>query len=310
MIAESGSSIYEVFNLYGWKGGSISSKIKGKVFPINQYTLNNLQINTTFNAGSYYYAKATITATLIGRVDTEVAFVSPESDAFIELSSGTLKKSYVNTNGNVRFAMNGNATFHNLKVKVSAASASTKKLQVPIPGHFKLTVASGTTTIPSDVQIKLLPGAELNINSGATLNVNGALYAYADINDAYDNGLTKWQDGGNNKQYPSTSHMRSTSIDKNVTPDYSADTPAKITVNGNINVASGATLGAVIGGESGTLIMDAGAKTQGSFTEDLSPALELLDSPKYFEATLSAKFNDGTEIAAGKTYTCTGGVWA
>ena len=310
MIAESGSSIYEVFNLYGWKGGSISSKIKGKVFPINQYTLNNLQINTTFNAGSYYYAKATITATLIGRVDTKVAFVSPESDAFIELSSGTLKKSYVNTNGNVRFAMNGNATFHNLEVKVSAASASTKKLQVPIPGHFKLTVASGTTTIPSDVQIKLLPGAELNINSGATLNVNGALYAYADINDAYDNGLTKWQDGGNNKQYPSTSHMRSTSIDKNETPDYSADTPAKITVNGNINVASGATLGAVIGGESGTLIMDAGAKTQGSFTEDLSPALELWDSPKYFEATLSAKFNDGTEIAAGKTYTCTGGVWA
>lgn len=310
MIAESGSSIYEVFNLYGWKGGSISSKIKGKVFPINQYTLNNLQINTTFNAGSYYYAKATITATIIGRVDTKVAFVSPKSDAFIELSSGTLKKSYVNTNGNVRFAMNGNATFHNLEVKVSAASASTKKLQVPIPGHFKLTVASGTTTIPSDVQIKLLPGAELNINSGATLNVNGALYAYADINDAYDNGLTKWQDGGNNKQYPSTSHMRSTSIDKNVTPDYSADTPAKITVNGNINVASGATLGAVIGGESGTLIMDAGAKTQGSFTEDLSPALGLLDSPKYFEATLSAKFNDGTEIAAGKTYTCIGGVWA
>ena len=181
MIAESGSSIYEVFNLYGWKGGSISSKIKGKVFPINQYTLNNLQINTTFNAGSYYYAKATITATLIGRVDTKVAFVSPESDAFIELSSGTLKKSYVNTNGNVRFAMNGNATFHNLEVKVSAASASTKKLQVPIPGHFKLTVASGTTTIPSDVQIKLLPGAELNINSGATLNVNGALYAYCHI---------------------------------------------------------------------------------------------------------------------------------
>lgn len=309
MIAESGSSIYEVFNLYGWKGGSISSKIKDKVFPINQYTLNNLQINTTFNAGSYYYAKATITATFIGRVDTKVTFVSPESDAFIELSSGTLKKSYVNTNGNVRFAMNGNATFHNLEVKVSAASASTKKLQVPIPGHFKLTVASGTTTIPSDVQIKLLPGAELNINSGATLNVNGALYAYADINDAYDNGLTKWQDGGNNKQYPSTSHMRSTSIDKDVTPDYSVDTPAKITVNGNINVASGATLGAVIGGESGTLIMDAGAKTQGSFTEDLSPALELWDSPKYFEATLSAKFNDGTEIAAGKTYTCTGGVW-
>ena len=310
MIAESGSSIYEVFNLYGWKGGSISSKIKDKVFPINQYTLNNLQINTTFNAGSYYYAKATITATLIGRVDTKVAFVSPESDAFIELSSGTLKKSYVNTNGNVRFAMNGNATFHNLEVKVSAASASTKKLQVPIPGHFKLTVASGTTTIPSDVQIKLLPGAELNINSGATLNVNGALYAYADINDAYDNGLTKWQDGGNNKQYPSTSHMRSTSIDKDVTPDYSVDTPAKITVNGNINVASGATLGAVIGGESGTLVMDAGAQIQGSFTEDLSPALGLLDSPKYFEATLSAKFNDGTEIAAGKTYTCTGGVWA
>ena len=168
------------------------------------------------------------------------------------------------------------------------------------------------------MQIKLLPGAELNINSGATLKVNGALYAYADINGAYDNGLTKWQDGGNKKQYPSTSHMRSTSIDKNVTPDYSVDTPAKITVNGNINVASGATLGAVIGGD-GTLEVLVGANTSGTFKDDLTPALSGLSAQLgalagrggvYFNTTLSAKFNDGTEIAAGKTYTCTGGVWA
>ena len=309
MIAESGSSIYEVFNLYGWKGGTISAAIRYNVFPINQYTLNNFQIKTTINQNVSYYAKGTVTAQS-QRADTTVLFVGNEDSAFIQVESGYMLKEYNTSNGNVYFTLYGNGTFHNLKVDAGLAALDTSGLQVPIPGHFKLTIASGTTTIPSDVQIKLLPGAELNINSGATLKVNGALYAYADINDAYDNGLTKWQDGGNNKQYPSISHMRSTSIDKNVTPDYSVDTPAKITVNGNINVASGATLGAVIGGESGTLIMDAGAKTQGSFTEDLSPALELWDSPKYFEATLSAKFNDGTEIAAGKTYTCTGGVWA
>ena len=316
MIAESGSSIYEVFNLYGWKGGTISAAIRYNVFPINQYTLNNLQIKTTINQNVSYYAKGTITAQS-QRADTTVLFVGNEDSAFIQVESGYMLKEYNTSNGNVYFTLYGNGTFHNLKVDAGLAALDTSDLQVPIPGHFKLTIASGTTTIPSDVQIKLLPGAELNINSGATLKVNGALYAYADINDAYDNGLTKWQDGGNNKQYPSTSHMRSTSIDKNVTPDYSVDTPAKITVNGNINVASGATLGAVISGD-GTLEVLVGANTSGTFKDDLTPALSGWSQVGalagrggvYFNTTLSAKFNDGTEIAAGKTYTCTGGVWA
>ena len=317
MIAESGSSIYEVFNLYGWKGGTISAAIRYNVFPINQYTLNNLQIKTTINQNVSYYAKGTVTAQS-QRADTTVLFVGNEDSAFIQVGSGYMLKEYNTSNGNVYFTLYGNGTFHNLKVDAGLAALDTSDLQVPIPGHFKLTIASGTTTISSDVQIKLLPGAELNINSGATLKVNGALYAYAGINDAYDNGLTKWQDGGNNKQYPSTSHMRSTSIDKNVTPDYSVDTPAKITVNGNVNIASGATLGAVISGD-GTLEVLTGANTSGTFKDDLTPALSGLPAQvgalagrggEYFNTTLSAKFNDGTEIAAGKTYTCTGGVWA
>ena len=317
MIAESGSSIYEVFNLYGWKGGTISAAIRYNVFPINQYTLNNLQIKTTINQNVSYYAKGTVTAQS-QRADTTVLFVGNKDSAFIQVGSGYMLKEYNTSNGNVYFTLYGNGTFHNLKVDAGPTALDTSDLQVPIPGHFKLTIASGTTTIPSDVQIKLLPGAELNINSGATLKVNGALYAYAGINDAYDNGLTKWQDGGNNKQYPLTSHMRSTSIDKNVTPDYSVDTPAKITVNGNINVASGATLGAVISGD-GTLEVLVGANTSGTFKDDLTPALSGLSAQLgalagrggvYFNTTLSAKFNDGTEIAAGKTYTCTGGVWA
>lgn len=316
MIAESGSSIYEVFNLYGWKGGTISAAIRYNVFPINQYTLNNLQIKTTINQNVSYYAKGTVTAQS-QRADTTVLFVGNEDSAFIQVGSGYMLKEYNTSNGNVYFTLYGNGTFHNLKVDAGPTALDTSDLQVPIPGHFKLTIASGTTTIPSDVQIKLLPGAELNINSGATLKVNGALYAYAGINDAYDNGLTKWQDGGNNKQYPLTSHMRSTSIDKNVTPDYSVDTPAKITVNGNVNIASGATLGAVISGD-GTLEVLTGANTSGTFKDDLTPALSGLSAVgalagiggEYFNTTLSAKFNDGTEIAAGKTYTCTGGVWA
>ena len=96
------------------------------------------------------------------------------------------------------------------------------------------------------------------------------------------------------------------------------DTPAKITVHGNINVAFGATLGAVISGD-GTLEVLAGANTSGTFKDDLTPALSGLSAQLgalagrggvYCNTTLSAKFNDGTEIAAGKTYTCTGGVWA
>lgn len=319
VTAKSGAEIYELFNMYGWKGGSISLGIKNDVFPLNQYTLNSLIVDTTFEYGSKYYAKASISVKIgiTWKFTANAAFISDDDKAFIQLKSGaSLTKKFDEESGNVFFEMNGDAVFHNLGVELGTLYAiDTDGLQVPIPGNFRMSVKSGTTTVPSDVQIKLLPGAQVTVEKGAKLDIQGALYGYGEGCATYSDGLTKWQDGKLGRGYPYTSAYTTTHRLSSVKPDYTDTTPAKLNVGGTVNVASGGILAAgVYGLDGGKLVVDGDASLSGSIQEDNSDS----DKETTFTATLTAKLADlqadgsyvTKDVAAGKTYTCTGGVWA
>ena len=318
VTAKSGAKIYELFNMYGWKGGSISLGIKNDVFPLNQYTLNSLIVDTTFEYGSKYYAKASISVKFITAIKftANAAFISDGDEAFIQLKSGaSLTKKFDEESGNVFFEMNGDAVFHNLGVELDIYAIDTEGLQVPIPGNFRMSVKSGTTTVPSDVQIKLLPGAQVTVEQGAKLDIQGALYGYGEGCATYSDGLTKWQDGKLGRGYPYTSAYTSTHRLSSVKPDYTDTTPAKLNVGGTVDVASGGILAAgVYGLDGGKLVVDGSASLSGSIQEDNSDS----DKKTRFTATLTAKLADlqadgsyvTKDVTAGKTYTCTGGVWA
>ncbi len=321
MTAKSGAVVYELFNMYGWKGGTISLGIKDDTFPLNQYTLNSLIIDTTFEYGAKYYAKASITAMRV-TVATDALFLSNDANAFIQLSEGgELVKRFDEVHGNVYFDMYGDSRFNNLEIDLGKIlifwdySISTAGVQIPIPGNFRMSVKSGTTTVPSDVQIKLLPGAQVNVEQGAKLDIQGALYGYGEGCATYSDGLTKWQDGKLGRGYPHTSAYKSTHRLSSVEPDYTDTTPAKLNVGGTVNVASGGILAAgVYGLDGGKLVVDGGASLSGSIQEDNSAG----GANGTFTATLTAKLADlqadgsyvTKDVTAGKTYTCTGGVWA
>lgn len=321
MTAKSGAVVYELFNMYGWKGGTISLGIKDDTFPLNQYTLNSLIIDTTFEYGAKYYAKASITAMKV-TVAADALFLSNDANAFIQLSEGgELVKRFDEVHGNVYFDMYGDSRFNNLEIDLGKIlifwdySISTAGVQIPIPGNFRMSVKSGTTTVPSDVQIKLLPGAQVNVEQGATLDIQGALYGYGEGCATYSDGLTKWQDGKLGRGYPYTSAYTSTHRLSSVEPDYTDATPAKLNVGGTVNVASGGILAAgVYGLDGGKLVVDGGTSLSGSIQEDNSAD----GANDTFTATLTAKLADlqadgsyvTKDVTAGKTYTCTGGVWA
>lgn len=321
MTAKSGAVVYELFNMYGWKGGTISLGIKDDTFPLNQYTLNSLIIDTTFEYGAKYYAKASITAMRV-TVAADALFLSNDANAFIQLSEGgELVKRFDEVHGNVYFDMYGDSRFNNLEIDLGKIlilwdySISTAGVQIPIPGNFRMSVKSGTTTVPSDVQIKLLPGAQVNVEQGAKLDIQGALYGYGEGCATYSDGLTKWQDGKLGRGYPHTSAYTTTHRLSSVKPDYTDTTPAKLNVGGTVNVKSGGILAAgVYGLDGGKLVVDGGALLSGSIQEDNSDS----DKESTFTATLTAKLADlqadgsyvTKDVTAGKTYTCTGGVWA
>ena len=313
IVAKSGSKVYETFNMYGWKGGTISLNIKNNVFPLNQYTLNSLIVKTRFEAGSDYQARACITVgkeifgIFIGKdFFAEASFASVNDTSFIQLTSGYFEKYVDETTGDVHFDLHGTVAFNNLEVSLSTYSISTEGVQVPIPGHFKINIAEETTTISSDVQLKLLPGAEVSVGAGAELVVQGSLYSYGEGCAVFD-GVSGWTDGALGRGYPHNEFAGSHRVTP--TPVYSVNSAAKLNVAGEVEVQDGAVFAAgVYGGTGGKVSVASGAVLSNKIQEDNSTG----SATGYFGATLTAKLESvsgAQDITAGTTYTYDGASW-
>ena len=207
VTVNSGAYLYELFNMIAYKGGTASLSLKNKLFPLNQYTLTSLSCQTTFVSGSNYYAKAFVTGELpfFGIMDqnADVQFASNSPDAFIQMDSegASVVKRIDEEDRQDVFRLLRRRDPQQYFVVVGLGFAfDTAGLPVPVPGHFSITV-HGNATMAKETQIKLLPGAQLTVEKGATLtvagsdsSVKGGLSSY-DGNAAFDSGVTQWKDG-------------------------------------------------------------------------------------------------------------------
>lgn len=314
VIVRSGASAYEVFTLVGWKGGTVSTGLKDDMFPVNQYTINNLIVDTEFDAGSNWLVKASASAGLgsweITRT-VDVTFMSNTNSAFIELAQGSFFKKVDESNGKVYMEFDGVLAFNNISITVLTYSFSTKGVQVPIPGNFNISVMEGSTvTIPENVQLKFLPGSTLTVAEGANMvvNSNAALYSYGVPESAvFDSGITEWQDSKAFK-YP---HANMSKVYRNsVEFDYTAASPAVINIEGSLTINDGGILAASISGTEGAkLNISENAVLSETIFEDNSTS----SSGVTYQSTLTAYLvnADDTAVQAQKgNYTYTDGVWA
>ncbi len=271
--AKDGSHIYEPFILTGWKGGTISLGIYKTVFPISQYSFNNIETKLRLYAGASYVLKTCITAGGMDTGNVDVAFLSNSGSSFMELKTGYLEKSVDSATGRIRLEVNGDLTFHNMTIKISltllvipvSPEVSTEGLQVPIPGNLDIHVAKGTTTIPSDVQLKILPGAIITIEKEANLVVQGAAMSYGANNVSYEDGITAYKDGI--QAYPCTSQKNAYRVEPSL-EGYTNS--AKVVIKGT--VSGSGTIAVEVEGEGGAKMILSDSTFTARIAEDTTPS--------------------------------------
>ena len=321
IVAESGAYVYELFNMVGYKGGTISNGISGTVFPLNQYSLSGISCKLEIQKGSHYYAKA-FTAALSNaiKVNADVLFISDSDAAFMQMTGtgGSIYKWIDESNGKVNFDIHADVQFHNMSVDLDGYALDTAGKEIPIPGNFKISASSGTTTIPSDIRIKLLPGAALIVEEGAVVDIYGKLYSYGS-KDSYSmklNGSTMetWQDGNESiKAYP-YSNMDDAYRIKPIL-DYNASSAAIVSVGGSVNVYSGAVFACEASGTGAVAKISFAADSvlSGTIKEDYSHSEKFLGLPickkVYFDTTFTARGENGETFEVGKTYLFGEGGW-
>ncbi len=181
MIAESGSSIYEIMQIADFRGGSQTKDLLSTpVLPFSQYYIQNIEAPLTLYGGASEYAFTTLTATL-GQTITASAGIKfiGTSDAMFCLEEGTtVTKVYDAQRDRLVLTVNGDFSLNSMTLSVMGIEMNTSGFNLPINNNISIDIQSGTAVIGQNTAF--LPGVEISVEEGANVKVASEtnLYIY------------------------------------------------------------------------------------------------------------------------------------
>ena len=187
VLAESGATVYEFYQIADFRGGSASSAMRNKVFPFSQYFVQNIEVPLTLNAGanekvfSGVYAMNTTYTTAINFIGDTGMF---------KVKSGSFTKDYDEKADRLVFTVNGEAALNTLSLKLASMSVNSASYVLPITNNITINIQSGNVTINQDAA--LLAGVEVNIAEGAGLTVASGKNIYFYDSDEWNSDNFVW----------------------------------------------------------------------------------------------------------------------
>lgn len=216
VIANSGSAVYEYFQIADWRGGSVTSSLLGnkeKVFPFSQYFVQDIEASLILKGGADEYTYLTLTAgSGIAKQtkSTSIHFVGKSGAMFNMTDGSELTKYYSPSTDRTHFITKGNVSLKSISLTISVNTVDSSKYVLPINNSVSLEIKSGTASICQDVALQ--PGVNITIDNGAEVKINKGykLYVYdkAEWSESY---VWKSSNGGiKSVYYSTTSHAKRT----------------------------------------------------------------------------------------------------
>ena len=187
VLAESGATVYEFYQIADFRGGSASSSMGHGVFPFSQYFVQNIEVPLTLNAGaneivySGVYAMSTTYTTAINFIGNTGMF---------KVESGSFTKDYDEKTDRLVFTVNGKAALNTLSLTLAGMDVNSASYVLPITNNITIDIQSGNVTINQDAA--LLAGVEVNIAEGAGLTVANGKNVYIYDSDEWNSDNFVW----------------------------------------------------------------------------------------------------------------------
>ena len=182
VYAGSGSELWEAFQIRCWRGGTATSDMADnsqKVFPLNQYYVQNIEAPVTYYPGATekVFAAVNMSNQQFGASATFIG-----SGGMFNVESGSATKRFTGATDRLELTVDGNFSITPMSLKITGLpligtlDLNTADYVLPIQSNITLNVNSGTTTLSQDVAF--LPGSEMNIADSATVTVASGHKAY------------------------------------------------------------------------------------------------------------------------------------
>lgn len=187
VLAESGATVYEFYQIADFRGGSASSGMGNKVFPFSQYFVQNIEVPLTLNAGANEQVYTGVYA-MRSTYTTSINFIG--NNGMFKVVSGSFTKDYDEKTDRLVFTVNGEAALNTLSLKLAGMDVNSASYVLPITNNITINIQSGNVTIKQDAA--LLAGVEVNIAEGAGLTVANGKNIYFYDSDEWNSDNFVW----------------------------------------------------------------------------------------------------------------------
>lgn len=190
VLAESGATVYEFYQIADFRGGSASLPIVNsgtKVFPFSQYFVQNIEVSLTLNAGAVENVYSGVYA-LSSTNTTAINFIG--DNGMFKVESGSFTKDYDEKTDRLVFTVNGEAALNTLSLTLAGMEVNSASFVLPITNNITINIQSGNVKINQDAA--LLAGVEVNIAEGAGLTVANGKNIYFYDSDEWNSDNFVW----------------------------------------------------------------------------------------------------------------------
>ena len=176
VTVQSGGSVYEWYQVLDFRGGTATSNMGNKVFPFNQYAVQNVEVPLTLHAGA---SETVYTAVFAAKKinPTSIPFIGDKG--MFKITSGSLTKAYDGATDRIHYTIDGVAEVNSLNLKLAGMSVSSSSYVLPLTNNMTINLTTGSK-LTINQTAALLPGVQASIAEGAELVVsNGkSIYIY------------------------------------------------------------------------------------------------------------------------------------
>ncbi|MBP3692443.1 MAG: dockerin type I repeat-containing protein [Clostridia bacterium] len=181
VLAKSGSTVYESFQVEDYRGGSQTTGMKNKVFPLSQYYIQNIEVPLTLEAGATEKCYTCINVTALGEQGSPIPFISTSGSMF-SILSGSVTKRYDGSTDRLFVDIDGDVTMSPITMNIGegllAKKINSSDYVLPVTNNLTVTVKSGNS-VEMTQDMSMLPGSEIIVEEDALCDIASGVSIYA-----------------------------------------------------------------------------------------------------------------------------------